>query len=91
MSGVRSRFLHVANGTATTDTIQAAGIPGRCSIWADPLHDGPVPADLNDDELVAVRRRHLSGQDGKPPTWIREHVPTLLKAFPRMHDGERAE
>jgi hypothetical protein len=55
------RFLHVANGTSTTMTIEAAGIPGACSIWADPLHDGPVPAGLNDAELLEVRMRHLGG------------------------------
>jgi hypothetical protein len=49
------RFLHVANGTSTTRTIEAAGIPGVTSIWADPLHDGPVPGGLDDDALAAVR------------------------------------
>jgi len=49
------RWLHVANGTSTTMTIQAAGIPGVTSIWADPLHDGPVPGGLDDDALAAVR------------------------------------
>ena len=57
------RFLHVANGTSTTDTIHAAGIPGATSIWADPLHEGPVPARLTDEELLAVRARHLAGDD----------------------------
>ena len=57
------RFLHVANGTSTTDTIHAAGIPGSTSIWADPLHEGPVPARLTDEELLDVRARHLAGDD----------------------------
>ena len=57
----RTRFLHVANGTCTTRIIGAAGIPGDVSIWADPLHDGPVPGGLTDDELLDVRVRHLSG------------------------------
>jgi hypothetical protein len=57
------RFLHVANGTSTTDTIHAAGIPGSTSIWADPLHEGPVPARLTDEELSDVRARHLAGSD----------------------------
>lgn len=57
------RFLHVANGTSTTDTIHAAGIPGATSIWADPLHEGPVPAKLTDEELLDVRARHLAGND----------------------------
>ena len=54
-------LLHVANGTSTTRTIQAADIAGQCSIWADPLYDGPVPGGLNDRELLEVRRRHLTG------------------------------
>jgi hypothetical protein len=59
MSG--TRFLHVANGSSTTMTIEAAGIPGTRSIWADPLHDGPVPAGLSDAELLDVRMRFLAG------------------------------
>lgn len=59
------RFLHVANGTCTTRLIEAAGIPGTRSIWADPLYEGPVPGDLTDDELVDVRSRHLAR--GRPP------------------------
>jgi hypothetical protein len=56
-------FLHVANGTSTTGTIQAAGIPGARSIWADPLYEGPVPGGLSDVELLDVRMRYLAGPD----------------------------
>jgi len=62
-----TRFLHVANGTSTTSTIHAAGLPGRSSIWADVLHDGPVPGGLSDDALVEVRARHLAGAAGVSP------------------------
>jgi hypothetical protein len=55
------RYLHVANGTSVTMTLEAAGVPGIMSIWGDPLHDGPVPAGLSDDELREMRGRHLSG------------------------------
>ena len=55
------RFLHVANGTATTRLIQAAGITGRLTIWADPLYEGPVPGGLTDAELIQARARHLAG------------------------------
>ena len=44
-------------------TIEAARIPGAVSIWADPLHDGPVPGGLGDAELLDVRARHLGGSD----------------------------
>jgi len=59
----RTRFHHVANGTCTTRIIEAAGIPGTVSIWADPLYDGPVPGGLTDAEMLDVRARHLG-----PPT-----------------------
>jgi hypothetical protein len=65
------RFLHVANGTSTTLTIEAAGIPGSCSIWADPLYEGPVPGGLNDEQLLDVRARHLGGS-ADPVNELRE-------------------
>src|ERR1700752_887287 len=58
------RFLHVANGSSLTHTLSAAGVPGLRSIWADPLHDGPVPAGLTDEALLDVRRRFLAGPPG---------------------------
>lgn len=60
------RFLHVANGSSTTRTIADAGIPGLLSIWADPLHDGPVPGDLSDDALLEVRARFLGAPAEDP-------------------------
>jgi hypothetical protein len=58
--------LHVANGHCTTRLIEAAGLPGRTQIWADVLHDGPVP-DVPDDELVRVRARFIAaGLDVTP-------------------------
>jgi hypothetical protein len=55
------RYLHVANGTSVTTTLEAAGVPGLMSVWCDPLHDGPVPAGLSDEELREVRGGHLEG------------------------------
>jgi len=68
ISEATTPFLHVANGTSTTALIEAAGIPGRGSIWADPLHDGPVPRELDDDELLEVRREYLAGPVS-PSAW----------------------
>jgi hypothetical protein len=56
----RLPFLHVANGTATTRLIEAAGIPGRRSVWADPLYEGAVPEGLDDDQLIEVRAEYLA-------------------------------
>ena len=51
----------MANGSAHHELIEAAGIRGRLSIWADVLYDGPVPGGLDDRELLRVRARHLAG------------------------------
>jgi hypothetical protein len=61
-----ARFLHVANGTCTTRLIEASGIPGTLSIWADPLYEGPVPGGLSDEELLEVRARYLDPPPGDP-------------------------
>ncbi len=61
-------FLHVANGHSTTGTIREAGIPGLLSIWADPLHEGPVPGDVSDEELIDVRARHLASELSPGPS-----------------------
>jgi len=53
-------FLHVANGTCTREIIEASGVPGTLSIWADPLYEGPVPGGLSDEELLDVRARYLA-------------------------------
>ncbi len=58
------RYLHVANGTSVTMTLEAAGVPGLMSVWCDPLQGGPVPAGLSDDELREVRGGYLA--DGAP-------------------------
>ena len=64
--GAATRLLHVANGTCTTRLIEAAGLSGTTSLWADPLYGGPVPSGLSDDELVEVRTRYLTGGDATP-------------------------
>jgi hypothetical protein len=60
VSAAATRFLHVANGSSTTDTIHAAGLPGVMSVWADALHDGPVPGGLSDEELLPIRAKFLA-------------------------------
>jgi hypothetical protein len=60
------RTLHVANGTATTTLIGEAGIPGVSSIWADPLHEGPVPGDVSDERLIEIRAAYLAGHESSP-------------------------
>lgn len=57
------RLLHVANGSCTTRLIERAGIGGAVSIWADPLHEGPVPGSIPDEALIDVRGSFLRNPD----------------------------
>ena len=56
--------LHVANGHCTTRLIEQAHLPGRTSIWADALHEGPI-ADVSDDELVRMRAADIASGLGE--------------------------
>jgi hypothetical protein len=71
-----TRFLHVANGTATTAIIKDARIPGTLSEWGDPLYEGPVPENASDEELVRIRAEHLA--DG-----VRESVDDVVAGLTR--------
>lgn len=50
-------MLHVLNGDATRMKLEPSGVPGEMSVWADALHEGPVP-DLPAGELRQVRAAH---------------------------------
>jgi hypothetical protein len=51
--------LHVLNGHATGRPLDAAGIPGDRLVWADLLHEGPLPADLATAEVRRIRAEYL--------------------------------
>jgi RNA polymerase sigma factor (sigma-70 family) len=57
------RMLHVLNGDSTRGIMERSEIPGAYTVWADVLHEGPVPADLDDDQFREVRLRYLSAMD----------------------------
>lgn len=57
-------MLHVMNGTSIRPIFERANLPGVMTVYADPLHDGPVPSDLSDDAMREVRARFLAGASG---------------------------
>jgi len=65
--------LHVANGSSVTMTLAETGLGGAMSIWADPLHDGPVPGGIDDDALMHVRMQEhaLSAAAANPDNDMR--------------------
>lgn len=56
--------LHITNGEAVQ--LRQTGLAGEVLIWGDTLHEGPVPATLDLDELRPVRASFLAGLSGQP-------------------------
>ena len=61
--------LHVTNGDAVVPELAAAAAvePAEVLVWREILHDGPVPAGLDPDELAQVRARHLAARAAHDP------------------------
>ncbi len=49
------RMLHVLNGDATREIMERSQVPGTYTVWADVLHEGPVPSDVDDEAFRRVR------------------------------------
>src|SRR5215468_2177322 len=54
-------MLHVTNGTSVS--LSETGLPGEILAWCDVLHEGPVPAGVDDAELCRVRTGFLNAGD----------------------------
>lgn len=57
--------LHVLNGDATRLKLERSSVEGTFAVWADALHEGPVPAGVSDEELMRLRARYFAGRSGK--------------------------
>ncbi|MEP6507135.1 MAG: DUF1835 domain-containing protein [Gemmatimonadales bacterium] len=54
--------LHITNGDSAGGLIQESDIGGDVLPWRDVLHEGPVPANLDLDQLREVRARYLGSE-----------------------------
>lgn len=52
--------LHVTNGDVAAALLKRSGIDGTVTVWADVLHDGPVPSHLPAKQRREVRARFIS-------------------------------
>jgi hypothetical protein len=53
-------MLHVTNGSVALSRLHDLGVPGAIVPWDDVLHEGPVPAGLQDAELRRRRAEFLA-------------------------------
>ena len=54
------RFLHVLNGDSVRETLEHSDVPGTFAVYADVLHEGPVPQLTGTPAWREVRSRFLS-------------------------------
>jgi hypothetical protein len=53
-----SESFHLTNGDATALPLRVSGVPGEVGVWADVLHEGPVPDGVEGVALRELRARH---------------------------------
>ena len=60
------RFLHVLNGDSVRVTLERSDVPGALAVYAEVLHEGPVPPDSGTRAWRETRSRYLSARDYVP-------------------------
>ena len=53
-------MVHITNGDSAAGGIRETGVPGEVLSWVDVLHEGPVPPDLDLEELRHVRAEFIA-------------------------------
>ena len=57
---VAPRFLHVLNGDSVRGTLDRSDVPGTFAVYADTLHEGPVPYEVGTPAARETRARYLA-------------------------------
>ncbi len=61
-----ARALHVLNGDSLTGTLRQAGVGGELAVWADVLHEGPLPRNASAEQWRRARARYASSRGYLP-------------------------
>ncbi|MGH7547914.1 MAG: DUF1835 domain-containing protein [Gemmatimonadales bacterium] len=81
------RLLHLLNGDCTADQLRRSDVPGTLAVWADVLHEGPVPGeDATPEQWREVRARFITD----PGYWGAEGSTTYDEALRRYRDWDGA-
>jgi hypothetical protein len=80
--------LHVTNGDIVVDLLRRAGLADAALAWVDVLHEGPVPAGLDDAGLRRVRAEFLAGADGVDAPAALARLEARDRALAANRDGE---
>src|SRR3954463_4518206 len=59
--GAAKPMLHVHNGDCAAEFLRLSGVPGDICVWAEALHEGPVPAGVSPEQWRRARARLRGG------------------------------
>jgi hypothetical protein len=57
------RTLHILNGDAVREKLERSVVPGTLAVYADVLHEGPVPAGLSREQMLETRAAFIASED----------------------------
>jgi len=63
---IAPRFLHVLNGDSVRFSLEQSDVPGAFAVYAEILHEGPVPPETGTGAWRETRSRYLSARDYLP-------------------------
>lgn len=55
--GAAKAMLHVHNGDSAAESLRRSGVPGDICVWAEVLHEGPIPAGASPEDWRRTRAR----------------------------------
>lgn len=55
-------ILHIHCGDHSADSLRQSSIGGEVLVWHDPVHEGPVPGNVSDQEYREARAKFFVGQ-----------------------------
>jgi hypothetical protein len=85
------RTLHILNGDATAGLLRQGGVPGTLAVWADALHDGPVPpVALGSEAWREVRARFIAEQGWASPADARHTLAEWDRGIERFREFDEA-
>jgi RNA polymerase sigma factor (sigma-70 family) len=59
-------MLHIHNGDSAAATLRASGVPGEIGVWAEVLHEGPIPSGVSADGWRRTRARFYEACGWEP-------------------------
>lgn len=78
--------LHIVNGDNVAEGLQQAGLGGVTVVYADVLHEGPVPPDDDPADFRALRARYLTAGGGPSHDDAQRHLAAWEEHVARLVD-----